>query len=174
MRTRTLIILLTCCALAVGIVEAQNTGARGQSQGPGQPRRGGSPADPHDGHNDLRPPFKFWAVDKIKQELKLTGQQAADIEKVFQASMEQLRVDKDAMDRAQTEFSKLMELPSAPERDFTRAVDKLEMARYNTSKERTTMLVRIHTILTPDQRKGLEAIRKRNDRNNDADKNRPH
>jgi hypothetical protein len=79
-------------------------------------------------------------------------------------------VDKDAMDRAQAEFAHLMELPSVLERDFSRSVEKLEMARFMVSKERTTMLVRIHIILTPDQRKGLEAIRKRNDQ----DRNRQH
>jgi Spy/CpxP family protein refolding chaperone len=85
-----------------------------------------------------------------------------------------LRVDKDDLDRAQATFSELMERPTASELEFSRAVNRLELARYNVSKERTTMLVRIHSILTPDQRKGLEAIRKRNDPRNDADKNRPH
>jgi len=142
--------------------------ASGQSRGTDRKPSGAPTA--RDTRNDSRPPFQWWKVDKIKQELKLTAEQSASIDKVFQASMEQLRVDKDVLGRALADFSKLMEQPTASERDFTRAVDKLEMARYYTSKERTTMLVRIHSILTPDQRKGLEVIRKRND----ADKNRPH
>jgi len=124
----------------------------------------------------------WWANEQYKQELKLTADQSARIEKVFESSMERLRGDKDDLDRAQATFSELMERPSAPELDFSRAVDRLELARYNVSKERTTMLVRIHIILTPEQRKGLEAIRKRNDQRNDprndprnnGDKNRPH
>jgi len=129
------------------------------------------------------PPFKWWAIDKYKQELKLTPTQTQEIERVFQASMDRLRIDKDDFDRAQNGFSDLMQRPSVGDRDFQRAVDSLELARYNMNKERTTMLVRIHNILTPDQRKGLEAIKKRNDddrsrgdgdRNrNDGDKNRP-
>jgi len=150
--------------LAIGTANAQGRDGRGQD------RKGPSATDSRSPRTDPRPPQKWWADDKIKQELKLTALQAAAIEKVFQASMEQLRVDKDVMDRAQTEFSKLMDQPKAEEGTFTRAVNNLEMARYNVSKERTTMLVRIHIILTPEQRKGLEAIRKRND----ADKNRPH
>jgi hypothetical protein len=63
-----------------------------------------------------------------------------------------------------------MDKPSASERDFSRAIDQLELARYNVSKERTMMLVRIHSVLTPDQRKGLEGIRKLNE----ADRNRQH
>jgi Spy/CpxP family protein refolding chaperone len=136
----------------------------------GQDRKGGSAPTTHDSRPAPRPPFKWWAIDKYKQELKLTIDQSAEIEKVFQASMERLRTDKDDLDRAQNNFSLLMERASAGEREFARAVDQLELARYNVSKERTMMLVRIHSILTPDQRKGLEAIRKRND----GDKNRQH
>ena len=117
-----------------------------------------------------RPPFKWWAIDKYKQELKLTAEQSAEIEKVFQASMERLRSDKDDFDREQTNFTQLMGKASVDDREFQRAVDRLEMARYYVSKERTLMLVRIHSVLTPDQRKGLEAIRKRND----GDRNRQH
>ena len=170
MRTRTLPIVLTCCALAVGVASAQSRGA-----GRGPDRQGASTPPSRDSRPDSRPPFKWWTVDKIRLELKLTSDQSARIERVFQASMERLRGDKDDLDRAQATFSELMEKPSAGELEFTRAVDRLELARYNVSKERTTMRVRIHSILTPDQRKGLEAIRKRNDaERNAADKNRPH
>ena len=166
MRTRTFTIVLTCCALAVGVVGAQNRAGAGRGPDP----KGDAPPSTRDARPAPRPPFKWWAIDKYKQELKLTADQSAHIEKVFQASMEQLRADKDALDRAQATFSELMERPTVGELEFSRAVDRLELARYNVSKERTTMLVRIHSILTPDQRKGLEAIRKQND----ADKNRPH
>ena len=43
------------------------------------------------------------------------------------------------------------------------------MARFSISKERTTMLVRIHSVLTPDQRRGLDAIAKRHDERTRAD-----
>ena len=162
MRTQILTIVFSCCALAIGV-------AHGQSAN-GQDRKGGPSADTRDSRPAPRPPFKWWAIDKYKQELRLTTEQSAEIEKIFQASMERLRVDKDDLDRAQSSFSQLMEKPSAGEREFARAVDQLELARYNVSKERTMMLVRIHSILTPDQRRGLEAIRKRND----GDKNRQH
>jgi Spy/CpxP family protein refolding chaperone len=162
MRTRIFPIILTCCALAVGIVAAQDRSGRGG------PDRGGSSAP--SGRGDNRAPLKWWTIDKYKQELKLTADQSARIEKVFQASMEQLRADKDALDRARATFSALMERPTAGDLEFSRAVEGLELARYNVSKEQTFMLVRIHIILTPDQRKGLDAIRKRNE----ADKNRPH
>jgi Spy/CpxP family protein refolding chaperone len=157
MRTRVLTVVFSCCALAIGVAQVQHAQGQEAKPGPASATRDSRPSP--------RPPFKWWAIDQYKQELKLTSEQSAEIEKIFQAGMERLRVDKDDLDRAQTGFSQLMEKPSAGEREFARAVDQLELARYNVSKERTMMLVRIHSILTPDQRKGLEAIRKRNDLN---------
>jgi Spy/CpxP family protein refolding chaperone len=157
---RVLTVIFTCCALATLAGQAPPAGQAPQSR---DPQKADAKAAP-------RPPFKWWAIDKYKQELKLTAEQSADIEKIFQASMEHLRVDKDDFDRAQTNFSQIMDKPSPGEREFARAIDQLELARYNVSKERTMMLVRIHSVLTPDQRKGLEAIRKRNQ----ADRDRQH
>jgi Spy/CpxP family protein refolding chaperone len=161
MRTRILTVAFTCCTLATVAGQAPSPA----SQGP-QSR------EPHTGEARPapRPPFKWWTIDKYKQELKLTAEQSAEIERIFQASMERLRADKDEFDREQSNFSRLMDKASVDDREFQRAVDRLEMARYYVSKERTLMLVRIHSVLTPEQRKGLEAIRKRND----AERNRQH
>jgi Spy/CpxP family protein refolding chaperone len=156
-----LTVIFTCCALATVAGQVASPAPQGpQSRDP--QKTDAKPAP--------RPPFKWWAIDKYKQELKLTAEQSAEIEKIFQASMERLRVDKDDFDRAQTGFSQIMDKASAGDREFARAIDQLELARYNVSKERTVMLVRIHSVLTPEQRKGLEAIRKRNE----GDRNRQH
>jgi len=160
MSKRILTLFFACCALAT---------VAAQAPAPSQPPAARD-ARKTDAKPAPRPPFKWWAIDKYKQELKLTQDQSSEIEKIFQASMDRLRVDKDDFDRAQTSFSQLMDKPSAGEREFSRAVDQLELARYNVSKERTMMLVRIHSVLTPEQRKGLEAIRKRNE----ADRDRQH
>lgn len=157
MRTHLWTLVFVCCVLASlsGQAPSAAQGQTGRDTHPGEAK----PAP--------RPPFKWWAIDKYKQELKLSGEQSAEIEKVFQASMERLRSDKDDFDREQTNFTQLMGKASVDDREFQRAVDRLEMARYYVSKERTLMLVRIHSVLTPEQRKGLEAIRKRNDSERD-------
>ena len=92
---------------------------------------------------------------------------SAAIEEIVQTSMGRLKADKDDLDRAQIDFRQLMEQPHTPQRELLKAAERLEMARFLISKERTTMLVRIHSVLTPDQRKGLDAIAKR-----EAEKNR--
>lgn len=123
----------------------------------------------NDSHSAPRPPYRWWATEKYKQELKLTAEQSADIEQIVQGSMARLKGDKEDLDRAQSDFRAVMQRSSASERELLKAAERLEMARYSISKERTTMIVRIHSILTPGQRLGLDAIAKRHE----AERNRP-
>lgn len=108
-----------------------------------------------------RPPSRWWTIDKYKTELKLSAEQSAEIERIVQSAMARMKADKDDLDRAQSDFRLLMEQPNANQRELLKAADRLEMARYSISKERTTMLVRIHSVLSQDQRRGLDAIAKR-------------
>jgi Spy/CpxP family protein refolding chaperone len=121
-------------------------------------------------HSNPRPPSNWWKTPKYIQELKLTSDQSSQIEQIVQASMSRLRGDKDDLDRAQIDFRTLMEQPSTPQRELLKAADRLEMARFAISRERTTMLVRIHSVLTPDQRTGLDAIAKRHEAERDRQK----
>ena len=138
---------------------------QGASRGPQEPNKGQS----NDSRNGGRSPFRWWTIEKYRQELKLTADQTAQIEKVFQASMDRMKVQKDDFDRAQSDFSQLMKKGTASERELLRSADSLELARFKVSSERTSMLVRIHSVLTPEQRVGLQTIWKRD---RDGDKNR--
>lgn len=112
-----------------------------------------------------RGPGKWWTSDKYRLELKLTDEQSAQIEQIFQTSMDRMRAEKADLDRAQEAFRQVLAKIDADELEYTRAVDRIEMARYTISKERTLMLVRIHKILTPEQRTRLQAMHKRDDGN---------
>lgn len=115
-----------------------------------------------------RPPSRWWTNEQYRQELKLNADQSLEIDRIVESSMARLKEDKAALDRAQNDFRVVMERPTSTERELLQAAERLEMARFSMSKERTTMLVRIHNVLTPDQRRGLDAIAKRND----GDRNR--
>jgi Spy/CpxP family protein refolding chaperone len=108
-----------------------------------------------------RGPGRWWVSEKYKLELKLTEEQSAKIEQIFQTSMERLRTEKADLDSAQDAFRQVIAKPDADELEYMRAVDRVEMARYTISKERTLMLVRIHRVLTPEQRMRLQAMQKR-------------
>jgi Spy/CpxP family protein refolding chaperone len=110
-----------------------------------------------------RPPSRWWTTEKYRQELRLTAEQSAEIERIVQGSMSRLKGDKEDLDQAQSDFKQLMERPNASERELLKAAERLEMARFSISKERTIMLVRIHSVLTPEQRRGLDAIAQRHE-----------
>jgi Spy/CpxP family protein refolding chaperone len=126
------------------------------------------------GATDSRPSshtsFRWWTNEKYRKELKLTPEQSAQIDKIYQTMIERIRQQKEDFDRAQAEFSQLMKKGVATERELLRSADTLELARFKVSSERTSMLVKIHSVLTAEQRLGLQAIVKR-DRDND-DRNR--
>jgi len=148
-----LTIVLTCCALAFPALPVDaRTSQQSKSDG---------------ARSTPRPPSRWWMSEQYRQELRLTAEQSAEIEQIVQGSMARLKGDKEDLDRAQSDFRQLMERPQASERELLKAAERLEMARYSISKERTTMLVRIHSVLTPEQRRGLDAIAKRheNERN---------
>lgn len=119
-------------------------------------------------HTAPRPPFNWWKTDKYKQELRLTAAQSAEVDSIVQSSLARMKADKEDLDRAQSDFRMLMESPTANQRELLKAAERLEMARYSIAKERTLMAVRIHSVLTPDQRQGLDAIAKRHE----AERNR--
>ena len=52
----------------------------------------------NDSHGSTpRPPSRWWTIEKYKQELKLTVEQSAEIERVVQSSMARLKADKGAV-----------------------------------------------------------------------------
>ena len=134
------------------------------------PAAGTSQSKSDNSRSTPRPPSRWWTNEKYRQELKLTAEQSAEIERIVQESMGRLKGDKEDLDRAHSDFRQLMERNTATERDLLKAAERLEMARYSINKERTTMLVRIHSVLTPDQRRGLDAIAKRHESERDQRK----
>jgi Spy/CpxP family protein refolding chaperone len=166
MRTRIFTSLFVCVltAAVVGHQQAPQSTAKGpQDQKP--------KGESSESRQRPRPPARWWTVEKYRRELKLTSDQTTQIDKIFQVSMDRMTAQKADFDRAQSDFSQLMKNGSATERDLLRAADSLELARFKVSSERTSMLVRIHSVLTPEQRLGLQAIAKR-DRDDDKNNNR--
>lgn len=163
MSTRIFTSALVCLCTAVVLGHQQGTPGGQREQKPA-PQSADSRPSP-------RPPSRWWTLEKYRQELKLTAEQTAQIEKIFQASMERMKAQKDDFDRAQSDFSQLMKKSTATERELLRAADSLELARFKVSSERTSMLVRIHGVLTPEQRLGVRAIAKRDREKEDKGNN---
>jgi len=147
-----LMLALVCSALAAPVGLSVRLDARSSQQ-----QQAATPG----AHPTPRRPPDWWKTPRYMQELKLTSEQSAELDQIIQASRARMTADKEDLDRAQSDFRLLLEKPSANQRELLKAAERLEMARYSIAKERTMMGVRIHSLLTPEQRKGLDAIAKR-------------
>ena len=148
-------IILQVVFICSALVATAGLSARLEAGSSQQP---GSAANPHP---SPRRPSEWWKTPRYMQELKLTAKQSAELDQIIQASRARMTADKEDLDRAQSDFRQMMERPDANQRELLKAAERLEMARYSIAKERTMMGVRIHSLLTPEQRKGLEAIARR-------------
>lgn len=93
--------------------------------------------------------FKWWQSDLYKRELGLTPEQSRRLEDIFQAAVPNLRVQKKALDQAETEFERLVE--KGDDGAVMEQVGRVEIARAELNKCRTMMLLRMRRALTTDQ-----------------------
>ena len=149
-----LTVAFICGALAVPAGLLAGPEARGANA---QQSTSSAPA----AHPTPRRPPEWWKTPKYVQELKLTADQSAELDQIIQLGRARMTADREDLERAETDFRQLMERPNVPQRELLKAAERLEMTRYSIAKERTMMGVRIHSVLNPEQRKGLAAIAKR-------------
>jgi len=93
--------------------------------------------------------FKWWNDDTFRRQLSLTADQSSRLEGIFQQSLPALRKHKEALDRAQAEFDRLVE--RASDATVMEQLDAIEGARAELNKTRTMMLLRMRRSLTTDQ-----------------------
>lgn len=93
--------------------------------------------------------FKWWQSDLYKRELGLTPEQSRRLEDIFQAAVPNLRVQKKALDQAETDFERLVE--KGDDGAVMEQVGRVEIARAELNKSRTMMLLRMRRVLTTDQ-----------------------
>lgn len=112
---------------------------------------------------------KWWQSERFQKKLQLTEDQISRIEEAFQSAIPQLREQKKALDRLETQLSRLIDT-SADEDAVMQEADRVEAARAELSKARTLMLLRMRRVLTAEQRvkfrelhQEWERQRKRND-----------
>ena len=93
--------------------------------------------------------FKWWHDETFRRELGLTTEQSARLEGIFQQALPHLRKNKEALDRAQAEFDRLVE--RAADGTVMEQVNAVEVARAELNKTRVMMLLRMRRSLTTDQ-----------------------
>jgi Spy/CpxP family protein refolding chaperone len=112
---------------------------------------------------------KWWTSERVITLLGLTEEQADEIERIFQTSIQPQREAWKELERLEKDFSDLLRRDSATEEDVMTAIDELEAARATLGKLRALMLYRQRQVLTPEQRATYEADRRRAERDRPRD-----
>jgi Spy/CpxP family protein refolding chaperone len=105
-----------------------------------------------------RGPWIWWKDEGAKSELKLTGEQVAEIERIFQANMAKAKPMRDELTQLETSLNQTMRANTADIAVVAQQVDKVESKRAELSKMRVLMLYRIHRVLTPEQNTRFQAM----------------
>jgi Spy/CpxP family protein refolding chaperone len=114
---------------------------------------------------------KWWQSERFQRKLQLTEDQVSRIEEVFQSAVPQLREQKKALDRLESQLSRLIDT-SDDEAAVMQEADRLEKARAELSKARTRMLLRMRRVLTAEQRVKLGALHEEWERERKRDDHR--
>ncbi len=110
-----------------------------------------------------QPSIPWWKSTQFQKDLGMTADQVARVDAIFQATLPELRLKRDELDRFETKLSNLIEA-DADEAAVARWVDKTEATRGHLNKIRTLMLMRMRQVLTPDQRVRFKALHEQWDR----------
>ena len=103
---------------------------------------------------------KWWQAEWFVRKLELTDAQSAKIEKIFQASWNDLQAHKANLDRLEDELSAMIAEGVATEAQVVQQIDRVEASRSAMGRARSLMLYRMHRVLTPEQRIRLKALHK--------------
>jgi Spy/CpxP family protein refolding chaperone len=106
------------------------------------------------------PPFTWWKSEDTRRELGLTADQSARIDRLWQTTRPELRMEWEELERFESKLSMLIK-KDADEAALARQIDRVETARANANKTRSLMLVQMMKVLTPDQRTRLSAMHDR-------------
>jgi Spy/CpxP family protein refolding chaperone len=139
--------------LTVACLAASATSALAQTPRPNTPAPfGGSPSPSG--------AFPWWKMAQSRKELGLTTDQSARLDKIWETTRPELRVEWDALTRLEEQFSRLIQ-NDADEAVLSRQIDRVETERANANKTRSLMLVQMMKVLTPEQRTKLAAMHER-------------
>jgi Spy/CpxP family protein refolding chaperone len=94
---------------------------------------------------------KWWRWDVCRAEIGLTDEQSAEVERIFQSVLPDLRREKAELDRQESLLSQLL-VEEIDEARVHQAIERVER------RTRAAMLYRMYRVLSPPQRKKLQAF----------------
>jgi Spy/CpxP family protein refolding chaperone len=124
-------------------------------------QRGGKPADSSGQKKDERRDERrtpWWKAADTRAELGISDKQSNDIDEVFQATFPSLRAAKEQLDKLDEQVARTIKEGVADVATVDYQVAQAEQARAKLATARTTMLYRMHRLLSREQRAKLDAM----------------
>jgi Spy/CpxP family protein refolding chaperone len=100
----------------------------------------------------------WWKAADTRAELGISDKQSRDIDEVFQSTFPALRAAKEELDKLDDLVARTIKDGTADVATVDYQVGQAEQARAKLATARTTMLYRMHRILSPEQRSKLDAM----------------
>ena len=159
--------------IAVGLGSVADLLAAGwhaepQTQTAAQPERKDQKPSGHQG-------TPWWKDDKARAEIGFTADQAAEIDRIFNAYIDKAKPLREEVNALEDALSATMKANTADVSVVEKQVEKVENKRAELNKLRVVMLYRMHRVLTPEQNARLQAYRDRREaerRKQDGDRRR--
>jgi len=106
----------------------------------------------------------WWKDADQKAELRLSEDQAARVEAIYQEWRPKLDAGFRELRKRESQLDTLIRGNDTTEGEIIRQLEQVKQARGEMNQNWTLMLYRMYRVLAPDQRAKLEEIRKRNER----------
>jgi Spy/CpxP family protein refolding chaperone len=104
--------------------------------------------------------FKWWERPEVVQRLKLTDQQINQIREIYSGETKKAIDLRAEFEKQHLELEQLLQQDPLDEDKIAKQIDNVQAARAALAKNYLLMRVKIAKVLSSDQRKQLDAIRK--------------
>ena len=149
--------LLPSAAAADGICGDQQPPQRGDAGK--KPENAQTPP----AQNEGPPRWKWWLYPESRKEIRLTDQQSKKIDEVWESTAPKLREKWRELEELELALAKMMKEYNVDVSTVAQQVEKVERLRAENNATRTTMIYRMHLLLTPEQRVKVDDLRARLD-----------
>lgn len=174
----TVIIRQVSTAVLAGVLVAAGAVVSAQQHSPQRPAQ----VQAHDGQRgegrrvsaQVPQRAKWWQDEKIKAELRLTSEQSARIDDVFQSFFARMKDTADELGRREEQLSRLISGNDVTEAQLLKEADQVEVLRGSLAKARTLMLFRMRRELSAEQRNKLAEIQKAQEQERRAGRSPEH
>ena len=107
------------------------------------------------GHGHGKGDWKWWENEKITQEVNLTDQQSAELERIYQSYEPRLQELRATVKEKKSAYYDTLSNAEAPRGDVISSFDALSEAKYDAKRAKLDMKLDMRQVLSPEQIDGV-------------------